>query len=121
MLKRRASSKYVLLLAGACLPLAWLALTPEVAQGQEATNAGAHPTTSVTAPFDTVIQNNCVKCHNTTDWAGSLALDTLDLTQIGQDQEVWEKAIGKLRGRLMPPAGEKQPSQPDVDAFIAYL
>jgi hypothetical protein len=38
-----------------------------------------------------------------------------------QDPQVWEKAITKLRGRLMPPAGAKQPAQADVDAFVAYL
>ncbi|HXS24053.1 MAG TPA: DUF1592 domain-containing protein, partial [Gemmatimonadales bacterium] len=121
MPKRRASLNYVLLLAGACLPLAGLTLSPEVAQGQEPAKAGAATTPSAAAPFETLIQNNCVKCHNTTDWAGSLALDTLDVGQVGEEQEVWEKAIGKLRGRLMPPAGQKQPTQPDVDAFIGYL
>src|SRR5262245_32616596 len=120
MPKSGASLKYVLMLAGACLPLASLTLSPEVAQGQEAAHAGA-ATTSAAQPFETLIQNNCVKCHNTTDWAGSLALETLDLSHAGDDAEVWEKAIGKLRGRLMPPAGEKQPAQPDVDAFIGYL
>jgi hypothetical protein len=115
------SLKYVLMLAGACLPLAGLTLSPEVAQGQEAASAGAATASSATAPYETLIQNNCVKCHNTTDWAGSLALETLDLNNVGEDQEVWEKAIGKLRGRLMPPAGEKQPSQPAVDGFIGYL
>lgn len=63
----------------------------------------------------------CEKCHNTTDWAGSLAMDAMDLGHTDQDPEVWEKAIGKLRGRLMPPAGQKQPSQAEVDAVISYL
>jgi hypothetical protein len=112
--------KSALMLAGAFAPLACLTLSPEVAQGQEATHTGA-ATTSVAQPFETLIQNNCVKCHNTTDWAGSLALDTMDLAHPGGDPEVWEKAIGKLRGRLMPPAGEKQPGQSDVDSFIGYL
>src|SRR6185295_11056680 len=97
MPKRRASLNYVLLLAGACLPLAGLTLSPEVAQGQEPAKAGAATTPSAAAPFETLIQNNCVKCHNTTDWAGSLGLDTLDVGQVGEEQEVWEKAIGKLR------------------------
>ena len=48
-------------------------------------------------------------------------MDTMDLSHPGQDPEVWEKAIGKLRGRLMPPAGEKQPGQGDVDAVVSYL
>ena len=48
-------------------------------------------------------------------------MDSLDLSHTDQDPEVWEKAITKLRGRLMPPAGEKQPDQAEVDAVIHYL
>jgi mono/diheme cytochrome c family protein len=110
--------QYALVLAGACVLPAWLALSPDSAHGQEAVSAG---TTTAVTPFDALINNNCLKCHNTSDWAGGLALDTLDVGHAGQDPEVWEKAINKLRGRLMPPAGEDQPGQSDVDALVAYL
>ncbi|HVQ15734.1 MAG TPA: DUF1592 domain-containing protein, partial [Vicinamibacterales bacterium] len=115
MRKSGALFKHALMLAGACVPLAWPALSAEVAQGHGTAD------TATTQPFDELISNNCVKCHNTTDWAGGLALDTLDVAHVGQEPEVWEKAIGKLRGRLMPPAGQKQPTQPDIDAFVSYL
>jgi len=68
-----------------------------------------------------MINGICDKCHNTTDWAGGFAFDTLDLSHPGQDPEIWEKAVTKLTGRLMPPAGQKQPSQALVDSFINYL
>jgi Protein of unknown function (DUF1592)/Protein of unknown function (DUF1588)/Protein of unknown function (DUF1585)/Protein of unknown function (DUF1587)/Protein of unknown function (DUF1595) len=115
MPKSGALLKYVLVMAGACLPLAGLALSPEVAHGQGAANTAATP------PFEDLIQSNCVKCHNATDWAGGLAWDTMDLNHPGQDPEVFEKAINKLRGRLMPPAGEKQPAQADIDTSVSYL
>jgi hypothetical protein len=115
MRKSGALFKHALMLAGACVPLAGLALSPEVAHGQEAANTGAPKA------FDDLTQTYCVKCHNTTDWAGGWALDAMDLGHPGQDAELWEKAINKLRGRLMPPAGEKQPGQADVDAFVGYL
>jgi hypothetical protein len=98
---------------GGCVPLAWLALSAGVAQG--ATNADP------AKPFDELLSSNCEKCHNATDWAGGLAYDTMDVGHAGDDPEVWEKVITKLTGRLMPPAGEKQPSQTDVDAFVGYL
>ncbi len=116
MRKSGALFKHALMLAAACVPLAALTLSPGVAEGQA---QAANPAPA--KHFEELISNNCLKCHNTTDWAGGLALDTLDVAQAGQDPEVWEKAIGKLRGRLMPPAGEKQPSQTDVDAFVRYL
>jgi len=68
-----------------------------------------------------VTETYCLKCHNATDWAGGLAMDTLDVSQPGKAPEIWENAVQKLRGRLMPPAGESQPSQADVDAVVAYL
>ncbi len=48
-------------------------------------------------------------------------MDTLDLGNTGQNPEVWEKAIAKLRSRLMPPAGAPQPAQADVDHVVDYL
>jgi mono/diheme cytochrome c family protein len=100
-------------LTGAVVPLVWLALSAPVAHAQ-----AAKPDLK---SLKKVITDTCVKCHNTEDWAGSLALDTMDLSHAGQDPEVWEKAITKLRGRLMPPAGKQQPSQAQVDSLVRYL
>jgi len=100
----------ILKLAGAALPLAWMAFS-----GAAEAPADGQKT------FTEVVEKHCVKCHNATDWAGSLAMDTLDLAHVGQEPEVWEKTILKLRGRLMPPAGESQPSQAEVDQVVAHL
>jgi mono/diheme cytochrome c family protein len=115
MRKRGASFKYALKLASAGACLAWFALAAEVAHGQGAAN------TDATNAFNHLISTHCVDCHNADDWAGSLAMDTLDIRLAGQDPEIWEKAISKLRGRLMPPAGKKQPGQSEIDAFVGYL
>ncbi len=63
----------------------------------------------------------CGKCHNSTDWAGGLAFDTMSATDMHADADVWEKAIRKLRGRLMPPPGEDQPEQKTVDSLVSWL
>ena len=34
---------------------------------------------------------------------------------------IWEKAVRKLRGRLMPPPGAKQPEQKEIDSLMGYL
>ena len=69
----------------------------------------------------TLIDTYCTDCHNPVDLAGDFAFDDLDLEHVGPDQAVWEAAIGKLRGRLMPPAGAVQPEQEAIDSLIAYL
>jgi hypothetical protein len=63
----------------------------------------------------------CVKCHNTMDWAGSVAFDTMNPDDIPKDGKVWEEAVTKLQGRLMPPPGEKQPAQATIDSFVSWM
>jgi hypothetical protein len=68
-----------------------------------------------------LLEDRCEKCHNSTDWAGGVAFDVLTPDSIAQDAETWEKAIRKLRGRLMPPPGEKQPDQATIDRFVSWM
>ena len=112
MRKPRAVSGFALKWAGACAPWLGLALLAPVAQAQAQEAA---------APLHETLQTYCIKCHNSEDWAGSLDLDAFSLDQAGNSPEVWEKAIVRLRGRLMPPAGQDQPPQEAVDALIAHL
>jgi mono/diheme cytochrome c family protein len=97
------------------VPLLWLGLAPGLAQAQAASHTGAGTSLSQ------LVDNYCVSCHNAEDWAGSLALDTLDLQRPDSEPHAWETTITKLRGRMMPPAGEKQPTQDDVDAVVRFL
>src|SRR5512135_2927681 len=122
MPKSGALSKYALMLAGACMPVLWAGLSAGVALAQgQAQPQPAPAAPDLSKPLNDLATNYCEKCHNTTDWAGSLAMDSLDLSHTDQYPEIWEKAIVKLRGRLMPPAGEKQPEQGEVDAVVHYL
>jgi len=68
-----------------------------------------------------VVEDYCVKCHNTDDWAGSLAFDTMSPDNIAHDAKVWETALRKLRGGLMPPSGAERPSNADVSKLVAWL
>ena len=63
----------------------------------------------------------CVTCHNSRLKAGEVALDTLSLDAVHQNADVWEKAIRKLRGRLMPPPTSRQPDQREIDAFVTWM
>jgi len=63
----------------------------------------------------------CGKCHNATDWAGGVAFDTLTPDTIPDEAETWEHTVRKLRGQLMPPAGNLQPPAQARKAFISYM
>jgi Protein of unknown function (DUF1592)/Protein of unknown function (DUF1588)/Protein of unknown function (DUF1585)/Protein of unknown function (DUF1587)/Protein of unknown function (DUF1595)/Planctomycete cytochrome C len=68
-----------------------------------------------------LVENYCFKCHNTDDWAGTIAFDTMSLDDVPANAEVWEKAIRKLRGRLMPPPGKPQPDNVAIGSLIWFL
>src|SRR3984893_16496867 len=67
------------------------------------------------------IQTYCFGCHNEYVRAGNLFLDELGAESVPEHPEIFEKAVRKLRGRQMPPPGNPQPSQQEVDALIGWL
>ena len=68
-----------------------------------------------------LLDSYCVDCHNTEDWAGSLALDTLTTADIAANTATFESAIRKLRGRLMPPPGNDRPAESTINSFVASM
>lgn len=91
--------------------------TQPVAQTQTQPSPANSPTGSIRTMLDTY----CVGCHSVTGRAGGIAFAGIPVDDIGANAEIWEKAVRKLRGRLMPPPGARQPSQAEVDAFIHTL
>jgi len=72
-------------------------------------------------PHRAMLNTYCVGCHNTRLRTGGIALDSLDLQAAADDAQIWEKALRKLRGRLMPPPGAPQPPQKDIDSFVTWM
>jgi hypothetical protein len=103
-------------------PRIWLA-----AAGAAALGAGAYVLHSTGVLGDrgaeqwTLVETYCVECHNAAEAAGGLVLEGMGPHSVALEPEVFEAAINKLRGRLMPPPGGPQPDQPRVDSFVAWL
>jgi Protein of unknown function (DUF1592)/Protein of unknown function (DUF1588)/Protein of unknown function (DUF1585)/Protein of unknown function (DUF1595)/Protein of unknown function (DUF1587) len=68
-----------------------------------------------------MLKQYCSKCHNTVDWAGGVAFDTMSPQQVPAQAQIWEAAVRKLSGRLMPPPGNPQPAQKQIDKFVGWL
>ena len=68
-----------------------------------------------------MLDRYCEDCHNDADRAGDLAFDRLDKSHLSANAAVWEKAIRKLRGGLMPPPGEPRPAAERLDAFVGFV
>ena len=67
------------------------------------------------------IQQYCVACHNDRAKVAGLSFEGITPESIVQRAEVFEKAVRKMRGRVMPPPGARQPGGAAVDSLVAYL
>ncbi len=89
------------------------------AAGQSATGAGGRP--AGRAAERTLLDRYCITCHNDSLRVAGLALDTLDVTRVGDHAAIWEKVVGKLRAGMMPPAGRPRPNREAYAGLTAYL
>jgi hypothetical protein len=70
----------------------------------------------------TVIERYCLECHNTTDWAGGVAFDTMSFDGLADEAKIWESAVRKLRSGFMPPPNAKaRPDTQTINELIRYL
>jgi mono/diheme cytochrome c family protein len=85
-------------------------------------------TTSQTAPAPhasdaqlATIKQYCAGCHSDRIKAGGVSFEGLTAEHISQRADVFEKAVRKLRGRVMPPPNARQPDQAAVDSLVSWL
>jgi len=71
--------------------------------------------------YRAVLDQYCVNCHNTDDKVAGLALDTIDVINIGANAETWEKVVVKLRSGMMPPQSAPHPTQASRDGMVSWL
>ena len=55
------------------------------------------------------IKQYCVACHNDRAKTGGVSFEGMTAQSIAQHADVFEKAVRKLRGRVMPPPGRGSP------------
>jgi mono/diheme cytochrome c family protein len=67
------------------------------------------------------IQQYCAGCHSEKGKAGGISFEGITAATIARDPERFEKAVRKLRGRVMPPPGARQPDGKAVDSLVAWL
>lgn len=68
-----------------------------------------------------LLDTYCVDCHNSGDYTAGLSFESMSPADIADQAEIWENVVRKLRGRMMPPPGEKRPDNDRVDAFVAWM
>ena len=117
---------------GGALALAFLvSMAPEAAAPQT-----PQPTAEETSPQRALLDEYCVTCHNGdfvngTDEPRSLlvsqlrvvglALDDVDIDNVGEDPAVWESVVRKLKVGATPPQPRPRPDQATYDGFRRWL
>src|SRR3984885_7396809 len=69
----------------------------------------------------TTMKQYCSGCHSDKAKIGGISFQGITTDSIAKDPELFEKAVRKLRGRVMPPPGAKQPEGKAVDSLVAWL
>ena len=99
------------------LAAAFCAIVPATQAAQETRTPPAPAAPSPRAMLDTY----CVVCHNARIKTAGLSLDALDLEQVGDHAETWEKVVRKLRTGAMPPVGRPRPGKTLADGAASWL
>ena len=105
---------------GATLVAAALAWAPHAAAGQSQPDAQAQPGTQAER-LQATLSRYCGTCHNERLRTADLSVEGLDLSRVAEQSEIWEKVIGKLRTRTMPPVGQPRPADETYDTLAAWL
>jgi mono/diheme cytochrome c family protein len=90
-------------------------------QAQTPTAPSPSPTSTAVSGPTAVLGQYCFTCHNQRAKTGGLALDSLDVDQVGHDAATWEKVVRKIRTGMMPPSGARRPERATLEAFAAEL
>ena len=64
-----------------------------------------------TAELDEVVDQYCVRCHNDRRMTGNLSLERFEVAEAPLRAETAEKVIVKLRAGMMPPPGQRRPTE----------
>ncbi len=71
--------------------------------------------------YRALLDRYCVGCHNQEQQTAGLELDSIDMAEVGDNAEVWEKVVEKLRTKAMPPFGSARPDEAAYAALRSWL
>jgi hypothetical protein len=68
-----------------------------------------------------LIQKYCLDCHDSGMRKGDLSLEGVDTATPAANPELWEKVVGKLHHRQMPPLDEPRPDSAEYNRVVMEL
>src|SRR5688572_5683289 len=100
----------------AVIALAGVFIASPAPQSAPSTQAVANTATQLAT-----IKEYCATCHSDRAKMAGVSFEGITAASLGEHAEVFEKAVKKLRGRVMPPPGAKQPDAKTADALVAWM
>jgi mono/diheme cytochrome c family protein len=67
------------------------------------------------------VKQYCTGCHNDRSKMAGVSFEGLTPDAIAKHPDLFEKAVRKMRGRVMPPPSARQPDPAVVDSLVAWL
>jgi len=84
--------------------------------------AASHATATLSAKSQNeLVARYCATCHSQRGKAGGLTLTGFDAARLGDNGDVAEKMIRKLRSGMMPPPGAARPDAPTLASMVHAL
>lgn len=72
-------------------------------------------------PTRAFLERHCLACHNDRLQTAGLSLAAADTRDAGDNPELWEKVLQKLRTGQMPPPGRTRPPVAELESVVARL
>ena len=79
------------------------------------------PVTADSQAHLATITQYCATCHNDRAKTAGVSFEGITAESIGQHADVFEKAVRKMRGRVMPPPNARQPDSAAIDSLVGWL
>lgn len=67
------------------------------------------------------VETYCTECHNLDDYAGGIDFTEFNADVVAEHPDIFERALKKLRGSVMPPPSQDQPTKDERWALIASI
>ncbi len=83
--------------------------------------SGSGAATAVVNRQQLLVNRYCVTCHNAKLKTGGVVLEGLNVNNVSQNGDVWEKVLRKVRTAEMPPRGMPRPTPEEYAAFSQSL
>ena len=98
-----------------------LAVGAAPVSAQQAAPKPAAASAAATAEKRALLDKYCVGCHNARVQNGKMRLDNADVNKVGEQGQLWERVVRKVRGGVMPPPGAPRPEKVAYEGFASWL